>query len=243
MPISDEVLLMLLVTALYIYDSTLLLHCNEGVAVPTFRGWKIRFGLREPRIAGKELFLPAPWSLHRPMYRLSWRFEGDAAIEEATSGEAVGDWNARRYVPPILVLLVWSIAIVLFLILPLGFFTSLGNRLLLAGVGLLYISIVCALAYLWAYRDTMNLTRRRIGKLAFEYLICPPFALNLVRAVSLGQRVTEDLVSAARRLQSGDGWNAAREQLLRRLDEEIEMEDDASARMARLREQRMKLAE
>ena len=236
-PLSDELLLMLLIVGLYLYDSTLLLFGNEGVLVPAAKGWKIRFGLREPRIAGKELFFPAPWLLHRPMYRLSWRFEGDNPQNN------VCEWNAMRRAPPILVLLVWSIAMVLFVLLPLGFFTALGSRVLIAAAGLLYLSIAFALLYLWAYREALGLTRKQIGKLAFEYLVCPPFTLNLIRAVALAQPARENLVSAARRLETAEAWQATRGQLLLRLDEEIEMEDEASARMAGLREQRAKLAE
>ena len=227
---------MLLVAGLYLYDSALLLFCNEGILVPAAKGWQIRFGLREPRIAGKELFLPAPWLPHRPMYRLSWQFDGGAPPNDAQ------EWDARRHAPPILVLLVWSIAMVLFVLLPVGFFTSLGTRVLIAAAALLYLSIVFALAYLWVYREAMDLTRKQIGKLAFEYLVCPPFALNLIRAVSLARPAREDLISAARRLETAEAWEATREKLLLRLDEEIEMEDEASARMAGLREQRAKLA-
>jgi hypothetical protein len=228
---------MFLVVGLYFYDSGLLLFCNEGILVPAARGWKIQFGFREPRIAGKELFLPAPWLLHRPMYRLSWQFEGGIAQTQLL------ERHVMRHAPPILVLLVWSIAMVLFLLLPLGLFTSLGSRILIAAAGLLYLSIVFALGYLWAHRETLGLTGKQVGKLAFEYLICPPFALNLIRAVSLAQPACEDLISAARRLETAQAWKATREQLLLRLDEEIEMEDETSPRMAGLLDQRAKLAE
>lgn len=228
---------MLLIAGLYLYDSALLLFSNEGILVPAGQGWKIRFGLREPRIAGKEFFLPAPWLLHRPMYRLSWQFDGRAPLGKAQ------EWDARQHAPPILVLLVWSIAMVLFVLLPVGFFTSLGMRILVAAAALLYLSIVFALAYLWVLRESMGLTGKRIGKLAFEYLVCPPFALNLIRAVSLAQPARENLISVAQRLETPEAWQATRGQLLIRLDEEIEMEDEASARMAGLREQRARLAE
>lgn len=236
MPLSDELLLMLLIAGLYLYDSGLLLFCNEGILVPAAKGWKIQFGLREPRIAGKELYLPAPWLLHRPMYRLSWRFEGGNVQDHAAEGDAM------RNAPPILVLLVWSIAMVLFVLLPLGFFTSLGSRILIAAAGLLYLSIILALVYLLACRETMKLTRKQIGKLAFEYLICPPFALNLIRAVSLSQPPGEDLISAARRLQTAEAWKLTRGQLLLRLDEEIEMEIEGTQRMAGLKNHRAGLA-
>jgi hypothetical protein len=61
--------------------------------------------------------------------------------------------------------------------------------------------------------------------------------------VSLAQPAREDLISVARRLESAEAWKATRTQLLLRLDEEIEMEDETSARMVGLRIQRAQLAE
>jgi hypothetical protein len=237
MPPQEEVLLMILVVALYLYDSAMLLYCNEGILVPAGKGWKVRFGFREPRIRGKELFIPAPWLPHRPMFRLAWRFEG-------TSPPAgMEDWQARRKVPLPMTALVWSMALALFLMLPLGFFTALGHGMLLAAVVLLYLSIVSMLAFLWLNRDGMNMTRKQVGKYAFEYLTCPPFALNAIRTISSSRTIGEDLVTAARRLQDPDRWAATREQLTLRLDEEIELEDEGAERMARLQAYRLKLAE
>ena len=235
-PFSDEVLLMLLIVGLYLYDSALLLFANEALLTTARRGWKVRFGLREPRIRGRELYVPAPWLLHRPLYRLSWQFDGNS------SQAAPQDWDARKSVPAALAFFVWLFAFSLFVLLPLGFFLPAAKILLLAAVVLLYPGIIAALAYLWTHREPLGLTKVQIGKLAFEYLICPPFALNLVRAISLARPISEDLIAAARRLESPDDWKRTRDELLPRLDEEIEMEqDEASPRMAALRAHRAAL--
>lgn len=235
MPLQEEVLLMILVVGLYLYDSTLLLYCNEGVLVPTGKGWKVRFGFREPRIRGKELFIPAPWFPHRPMFRSAWRFEGNSPQA------GMEDWQARIKVPLPLMALVWSMAVALFLMLPLGFFTRLGPGMLLAAVVLLYLSIVSMLAYLWFHRQELNLTGKQVAKFAFEYLTCPPFAMNVIRAISFSQKSGEDLVTAARRLLDPDRWAATRQQLTLRLDEEIELEEEGTERMAGLQAHRLTL--
>ena len=237
MPLQNEGLLIILVVGLYLYDSMMLLYCNEGVLIPAGKGWKVRLGFREPRIRGKELFIPAPWLPHRPVFRLAWRFEGNSPQA------AMEDWEARKKMPLPMMALVWSTAVALFLLLPLGFFTRLGHGMLLAALVLLYLSIVSMLAYLWFHRNKMNLSNRQVAKFAFEYLTCPPFALNVVRALSSSQKFGEDLVTAARRLQDPDHWAATRQQLTLRLDEEIELEDEGSERIAKLQAHRRKLAE
>jgi len=235
MPIQDEVLLMILVVALYLYDSMMLLYCNEGVLVPMRKGWAVRFGFHEPRIRGKELFIPPLWLLHRPMFRLSWPFEGGQA--EATAE----DWQARRKVPLPMIALVWLMAVALFVMLPLGFFTRFSHAMLLAAIVLLYLSIVALLIYIGLHRTGLNLTGKQVGKYAFEFLTCPPFALNAIQAISLSQPIGEDLIIAARRLQDPARWTETRQQLVLRLDEEIEIEDEASERMARLQAHRLRL--
>jgi hypothetical protein len=237
MPLQEEVLLMILVIGLYLYDSTMLLYCNEGVLVPAGKGWAVRFGFREPKIRGKELFIPAPWLLHRPMFRLAWQFDGGSPQSEKV------DWQALRAVPLPMIALVWIIALALFLLLPLGFFTTLGHGMLLAAVVVIYPGIVSMLLYMWLHRDRMSLTKKQVGKFAFEFLTCPPFALNVVRTISSSRTIGEDLVTAARRLQDPQRWAATREQLTLRLDEEIEIEDEGSERMAKLQAHRLKLAE
>ena len=237
MPLQEEGLLMILIVGLYLYDSMMLLYCNEGMLVPAGKGWKVRFGLKEPQIAGKELFMPAPWLPHRLMFRLAWRFAGNSPQA------GMEDWQARRKAPLPMALLVWSTAVALFLMLPLGFFTRLGHGMLLAAVVLLYLSIVSMLAYMWLRRNEMSLSKKQVAKFAFEFLTCPPFALNVVRTLSSSQKFGEDLIAAARRLQDPDGWAATRQQLTLRLDEEIELEEEGTERMAGLREHRLKLAD
>lgn len=236
MPLQDEVLLMILVVVLYLYDSMMLLYRNEGILVPGRTGWTVRLGFHEPRIRGKELFIAPPWLLHRPMFRLSWPFEGNPVKA------APEDWQAKSEVPLPMIALVWSMAVALFVMLPLGFFTTLGHGMLLAAVALLYLSIVALLAYMGFHRNDLQVTGKQVGKYAFEFLTCPPFALNAIRTVSLSQPIGEDLVNTARRLQHPDRWAATREQLTLRLDEEIEIEDEGSGRMARLRAHRQRLA-
>ena len=235
MPLQDEVLLMILVVALYLYDSMVLLYCNEGILIPGRKGWMVRLGFHEPRIRGKELFIAPPWLLHRPMFRLSWPFEGNPVHAAAE------DWQEKREVPAPMVALVWSMAVALFVMLPLGFFTVLGHSMLLAAVVLLYLSIVALLVYMGLHRNELKVTGKQIGKYAFEFLTCPPFALNAIRTISLSQSIGDDLVTASRGLQDPDRWAATRKQLTLRLDEEIEIEDEGSERMTLLQAHRLRL--
>jgi hypothetical protein len=235
--LAYEVLLMGAVVGLYLYDSSSLLYVNEGVLIP--RGgkhWTVAFGSDKARISGKELFVPNPLVPHRPMFRLSWKFEGE-------SGRHRRDWTGRVEAFGPLIPLVWAMVAALFLLLPLGLFTRLGEQMVLAAVALLYLSIAVSLVWMWINRARLEISPRKLAALAFESLACSPFALNLVRKLSMGLRIDEDLVSAACRLQDAEGWRATRGEMIARLDEEIEGEDADSPRALALKAHRLKLSE
>ena len=234
MILSAEVMLMLAIVGLYLYDSTLLLYCNEGILYPKGKNaWVVNFGSSNVGVFGKELYVPNPLMFHRPLFRLSWRFEGNNPTQ--TVDLPSHDFSA-------LTPMVWSIAIALSMLLPLGFFTSLGDRVLLAALLLIFGNITFALVWVWLNRTKFNLSNKRFASLAFESLICPPFALNIVRHLSLNIPVSENLVTAAQRLQQAESWNKTRLSLLARLDSEINGEEPESERFKLLLEYRQSLA-
>jgi hypothetical protein len=233
--LSSEVLLIAVAIGVYVADSALLLYKNEGVLAPKRRGcWTCGFGSDQGRLLGRELFLPNPFTPHRPVFRLSWHFEGgrDPSASAGWTG-AVEELNA--FAP-----LVWGMALALFIVVPAGLFTHLGNRGVWIGVAMLYLNILVALGWLYTLRTRLRLSARRFAILAFESLVCPPCALNLVRKVALEHPTTEEFPAAAKRLLSSEDWEKARTECLARIDEEIESEVDGSRRIARLQAHRVR---
>lgn len=233
---QDAVLLMAVVIGLYIYDSALLLRRDEGVLVPARRGrWSVELGSQSYQLLGKYVFIPNPFLPHRPLYRAAWRLDGDHGVQE--------DWDARRNVLRPIAPLVGAMAVAFFVLLPLGFFTKAGNWALVAALALLYLSIVTTLVWVWRHRSTFMLSGKQYAALAFESLVCSPFALNMVRRLSAHMPALEDLVNASCRLQMAGEWPATRARLVARLDEAIELEEEGSERMAGLLEHRRRMTE
>lgn len=226
--------MMIAVVGLYLYDSALLLYCNEAMLIPKGKcNWSVVFGSENLRVVGKQLYIPNPFQMHRPLFRASWQYYGSPKYQEP--------WDPPRKSFMPLAPLVWNMAIALFLFLPLGLFTRLGDSILRAALVLLFSSILIALVWVWIHRAEFRIGTKRFAGLAFESLVCPPFALNLVRHVAMTVPVSEDLVSVARRLQNPDDWGRTREQLIRQLSDEMEHEDTESARYALLQKRRMAL--
>jgi hypothetical protein len=226
--------LMACALGLYLVDSSLLLYGNEGIVTTRGRtGWQVAFG-SGIQLRGKELFVPSPLLPHRPVFRLTWSF---------AQGKGDGDpgWTAQRALLRPLAPFIWGMAGALFLLLPLGLYTRLGDRMLLAALVLLYANLVAALAWLAFMRARVKLTPRRLARLGFEALICPPFGLNLVRKISAETAIGEDLVCAARRLLGAEDWEIARDAFIARLDEEMQQEAEDPDRVFELQRYRQQL--
>lgn len=229
-----EILLIIALVGLYLYDSTLLLSCNEGVLMPSRGGrWSVLLGSERFPVRGREPLLPNPFTPHRPLYRLSWKMEGPPGEQPA--------WTppAEIYAP--LAPLVWIMAGALFVLVPLGLFSRLGELGIAGGIVLFYSSALTALSWVWIRRDRYQCSTRRLLSLAVESLTCPPFALNIIRHLSLDRPVTEDLLGAGRRLLGAEPWGLAVNSLLTRMDNEIAWEDEGSARAQALLTHRQQL--
>ncbi len=219
----------------YLYDSSSRVYFNEGFLIPQARkDWKVTFGSSWFRFGGKDIYLPNPLEFFRPHFRLTWALEGSRP-ERA--------WTPLQY--PFSSLVPWLvlIALALFVLLPLGFFTRFSEPMLIAALAVLYPSIFIALIVLWRKRAAFALSPARFAALAFESLICPPLALNLIRHVSARLPLSADLLQSARRLQSPARWNKSRAEFLVRIEEEMQSEALDSPRYCLLEKARQALQE
>lgn len=203
----------------YVYDSMLLLYVNEAVLLPIGSNrWQAYFGSEEFTIFGRELFLPNLLLPHRPIFKLSWRLDGAMTSVLPTS------WTTVTHELTVLSPMTLNMAISLFVLLPFCLFQQLGTVPTLIVVGFLYINILASIAWLCYRRNQLSLTKRRLAGLAFESLVCAPFAINLIRKVSLGISIAEEFPDAAKRLLSSKDWAWVQEQCLSRIDYAIDSE-------------------
>jgi len=220
---------MLLAAALYLFDSFWLLASNEAVLVRGWRGrWRAGFGAMRWRLGAREPYLPNPFMPHRPQFRLAWRVDGVEPREKAAPPLQVPA-ELARFVP-----FVSGAGVALFVLLPLGLFANLGIGFTLAAVLLLYAINGAALLQLWWLRGPLKLSNPQASQIVFECLVCPPFAVNLVRRLCAKLRHDEDFVSAAERLLRPADLAVAQAECLMRVDEQIECEPESSTRLTAL---------
>jgi hypothetical protein len=219
---NPELLLVIGMVGLYLYDSTMLLASNEVILSHERKGkWSALFGADGFQVRRKEPFLPNPFFPHRPLYRFAWNTTGFVGPSQP--------WAAPSNPYGVLAPFIWCMAVALFILIPLGLFSRLSNVAIFAGVTIFYASGLMALVIVWLKRDIYGISSKQFVSLAFESLTCPPFAINMVRHLSLDIKPAEDFLSAADRLLEEDARKSALKKVIFRVQSEIDWEDVGTA--------------
>lgn len=234
---SYEIELLALAVLFYLYDSSVLLYSNE--AILTCNGaqrWSATTGWIGFVLAGRSLCLLNPFTPYRPSFRLSWDLH---RLEPAPKNRT---WPTRaqefKGIAPFTV----TAGIALFLLLPLGMFTEFGRYAVISAVFLLYGSIFLALFQLRRKRILVALGRKHFWGFAFECLACPPFGVNMVRRITLADRIAEPVPLAAVRLLDADRWAELRDRCISRIDEAIQRAGEDSHEQKALQAQKQRLS-
>jgi hypothetical protein len=228
--VSTEAMLMAMYAGLYVYDSVLLLHPNEAILKAGIaKNWRSGFGSKYTTFAGKELYIPNLLGPAAPIFRLSWHYEASRPSKGAGWESCVQ--TLRWFQVPI-----WLLFTLSFLALPMALWGHFGDALLLVVFAEIYLCVVLILVLLYLAKKPLAMSNREYWVAAFELAICPPFAINVVRRLSLRQPVKEDFVAAARRLQKDVHWQETEIELRNRLIDEVSCEDNETPRAKALNE-------
>jgi hypothetical protein len=177
--LTFEVALPLGALAFYLYDSAMLLYGNELVFMRQRGRWRATGGL-EGYVGSRRLCLPGlfrPWVL---LFRVLWK-------ESDTREVAPAQWLADSFVAALTPLKWLSVLLLLILLIPLPLISIMWG----AGVPLLmvfavsYAVVLIAVTLLYRRRALLQLDAKEFRKLAFDCVACPPFAINMVRKLTL----------------------------------------------------------
>ena len=180
MTLQDQWWLMAGIVGLYLYDSALLLFHNEIVLEARRDGYLVSGGTAM-EFRHRRLFLPNPLCPQRPLIRMAWRVDEPIdKVPQRLPGPRV------RLSLSVIAPWTWLLLGLFFVGLPttLWFGTE---QLLLGWLVLTYLAIALMLGRVWRYRKALNLTNLAVAALAFDGLLCAPFAINMVRKISLRQ--------------------------------------------------------
>lgn len=162
--------------AFHLYDATQGLWHNEVLFERAGPRWRL-LADSAVRRWGRRLVLPNVFTPHRALFRMAWSINDARPRVEADPGPFIA---ALRPVGVICQLLLYM----LLALWPLCWILGAGLTVL-ALFAAYYLLVVVALVLVFRRRGGFGLSNRAFWGIAFDVLACAPFAVNLVRRLSL----------------------------------------------------------
>ena len=230
-----EVLLPLGAIGLYLFDSTLLLYSNELLFARRAGTWRLGVG-SALILGGRRLCLLNPFTPATPLFRVRWS-EADTR-QEQESREELAAFLAALGPLQYLVIALW----VLLLALPVELLLLGTGIELLALMAAFYAVVLASLGYIYARRRQLHVSGRSFLALSFDSLACAPFAINLVRKLSLRRSLAGNPIDFARRTFEPVAFSALIHAVSQRVSAEQQREYGQTPRCAELEAYRKELA-
>lgn len=177
--LSFEVLLPVGAAAFYLLDSMMLLYGNELAVERRDGSWTASLG-SPLQFAARRVFIPNPFLPGALLFRLVW----DADERTGNTGGAVDTVALRRELRVLRLIVQAQAVLLLFVLPPVSILLGAGDWLLAVFIAYYALTLLSGAAIV-AKRRAYGLTARRAAALAVEALACAPFAVNLVRKISL----------------------------------------------------------
>lgn len=221
MSLSFEALLVLGIIGFYLYDSMMLLRYDEVVFSESFGKWTFSHPDNNLRVRHKALFLLNPLTPFKPTFRVAWS-PNDSPLAEESTNELRKIVGLTRPLGIIVMLLLAEMV----LVVPAVIFTRGTGPLFLGTLLAVYLTILLALGLVYANRAGLALSNKRFAGLAFDSLACPPFAINMLRKVTLPKAAGLNPVAYAHHHFTKECFADLASKIKERLNEEMDYEED-----------------
>lgn len=224
----------------YLYDSAQLYFYNEfslykGVS-NTFQSATVSANLN---IFSKYLVIPNSFLSYRLMFKCAWK------IQDIQSSALVREIEEITCITKILKPLQYInmlLFILTLVLLPLVIALKLGYLLLAIILVAIYFLNLISITMVIFKRKPLKLSRTKILHLFLDSLLCPPFALNLLRKISLNYQIHSEGTLLAQALLSTEHYQNLIATLLKDLDMLKIDADPKRLNQLSLRQQQLSLA-
>jgi hypothetical protein len=234
--LSFELLLVMGVVGFYLFDSAMLLYTNELIFSEINGKWFFSSPEAHAQILKKYLYLPNPLTPDKPIFRVFWSVSepNERQQDKETLQNFLLTLKPSRH-------MTYCLFLLLFIVLPVVVFVFGSGLELLLLIVAIYLTISAMLIQVYRQRKMLELTGKTIVKLAFDSLMCAPFALNLLRKITLHRSLTGDPIDFAH--QTFDAATFARlvQVLCHQVDKRIQFEDEESSQYSAFKEYRNRI--
>lgn len=174
--------------AFQLYDATQALWHNEVLFERAGKGWRLRAD-SPVRRWGRRMVLPNPFMPQRPLFRVAWsQTDTRAQVQPdlAPFFSALRPFGVICQILMLMLLALW----------PLCWILGAGLTVL-ALFAAYYLLVIGALVLVFVRRHALALTNKAYWSLFADVLLCAPFAVNLVRRISLNHGIAGNPVGFA----------------------------------------------
>lgn len=224
MNLSYEVLLVLGIYGFYIYDSIFLVYSNQIVFTESLGKWKFSFPSYRYRLRNKFLFLPNIFTPYKAIFLQTWPSQEKQFSLSSNNKQKI----FLKALLPFRVFSV-SIAVLVLLALPFGIFFLAGTNQLLVILLSIYFLNLTLVTNLWLDRKNLNLTNKEIISIAIDVIACPPFAVNIVKKISLKMRPENSPINFANKHLSKKDIAVFNRLLLEKVNESLDANESNPA--------------
>jgi hypothetical protein len=233
--VSFELLLPVGAIAFYVLDSAALLFGNEFIFAMRAGRWTFSQGT-DLVILGRRIYIPNPITPQAFSFRVYWS-------ESQHRSEMVDLSQIRDFLVALrpLGFLVQFLLALLLLVLPGVLYWRGTGMALLVVFAAAYLTVLIMLALTYSRRARLKLSVKGFLALALDALACPPFAINLVRKISLRYTLCSDPVEFAMCTFSTATFEDLISAICKRLDQDISNESAESVKWNALQSYRQRL--
>lgn len=217
----------------YVWDASILLFVDELVLELSGRKCHVRSGA-VMLVGGKRPFIPNPLTPYHPQLLAT-------ADDLLGAGTGIKSDDLAHYLDALKPFQMLSIALLLMFVIALPvvlYWFGTGTELLY-WLAMVYLLVGCIAYHTWRRRLVLGLSKRASVLLAFECLACTPFAINIVRKLTLRHGV-----AGLHRLKAICGQNefrALKTAIERHINRTLSQYDVTDAAALKLSEYRQKL--
>ena len=196
---STELQLILLIVILILYDSSRLIYTNQMVFIFS-KKWSFINDINLMNINGKSLYISNPLLVFQEEYILECNFDEIDFLKNENLP------NINKNIKLLLAFFGYVSFFLLVLILPILLLSNRNEMHLLICVSLIYLtSLICGLTIIFSHRK-LNISKNNSINLFFEFILCPPFTVNVIKKISNFQKVNNNIISAALRNFNQYDW-------------------------------------
>jgi len=182
---SFEILLILGVFCFYVYDSILVLASNEFIIYKSESKWSYVYPGYNWRFLKKTLYVPNIFRPDLALFSAHWRFRTQHDNRTVSCNQLMEFISHFKYY-------LWFLYCLMFICLPAVIYLYGQGIMLLSLFFLVYLNIIFILLIVWKNKKLLLLDNVNLAKICFESLACPPFALNIIRKITINIPVVCD---------------------------------------------------